>query len=259
MRFVWGSVYVGDSSSGQPFRQVMLYNGIDSGGYSSHSAQRDSIFRTEVFTINIGEKVNYSRALYYPCCYTLPWVQMKYTVELVHQSGLVDTLETPTFSPSYGKFIVPTRIRTTYSNTTEDIFIRVRGDLSGVSDADSLCEYQVESMFGQYPTIRDSVVSFKISQFGKIETSRLNVAPPFPNPVLHGTQDISIEAAFISGYPIKAEIVDELGRLSGNPVEVSATGNWQSLVLTAPRTSGTYYIKVSASGEVKLFPFIVSR
>ena len=61
--FVWGSVYVGDSSAGPKYRQVMLYNGIDSAGYSSHSAQRDSIFRTEVFTIHSGERVNYSRAL----------------------------------------------------------------------------------------------------------------------------------------------------------------------------------------------------
>lgn len=263
VRFVWGSVYVSDSTS---HRQVMLYNGQDSSGYSSHDAERDSLFRTASFTVLAGDTITFWRAAYHTCCYCAdsvfartPFFQMGYSIELVHQNGQVDTLEKLNFCPGTGNYIDPRTIHTTPSPITEDVYIRVRGHMNGMSDADSLCEFDVESMFGSYASNGDSIVALK-SVGGIIENpSALNVKMPYPNPVLKQNGNINIMVAYPTGHTVQMQVLDVLGRECANEKDVNSAGDWQTVPITVPKTVGTYYLRVTAGNETKLFPLIVTE
>lgn len=62
--FVWGKVYVEDSSLGLPKREVRLHNGYpDSTGFASTAAMRDTIFSTEWFNWPVSATISYNRLM----------------------------------------------------------------------------------------------------------------------------------------------------------------------------------------------------
>ena len=268
--FKWGSVYVGDSLSGMPFRQVMLHNGPVVTGYSSHDEERDSIFCSDVFNIKTGEQINYWRGLYYPCCSCadsifsrLPYVRLSYTIQLVHVSGpnigRIDTLEHLVFSPGIGKLIPATAVHTTLATVNEDVRIQVKGRIFNIPDADSLCEFHLEEMSGNYSSTQDTVVAFKQSSFGVPRQGVLEVITPNPNPIKLGVNEIPITFSYAREHKVSIGFFDELGR-QVNPVnQIASTGSWQNVILPVPKTTGSYHLRIEAGNEVKSYNIIVIK
>ncbi|HET6400526.1 MAG TPA: hypothetical protein VFH95_03925, partial [Candidatus Kapabacteria bacterium] len=289
--FKWGKVYVGDTSLGEPFREVMLHNGIpDSDIYASHDAMRDSIFQTEWFDWPVSAEINYNRLMLIPSVGTITYTvdttvyydsvgglhtlydtvpnnfiadstirtdsgfftsyaQIQYTVQLVHQSGHIDTIEKAVYNPSLGKFIKPMTINIDNAGYADDtVMLQVIGSFTNVPDADSDVLFARETMLDTYPSYGDTTLAIGPGGIMMPPPDSCFIANgPFSNPSDPGADDISILVHYCaSGSTITAQVYTSGGIPVGSPSTYTSDAQiWDRLPINAPGTSGTYYITVT--------------
>ncbi len=201
--FVWGNVTLttGSPTDATTTRQVELHSGItDSAVLTTANQYRDSLFSTKVFDIQPGEQINYYRAILIPPCAgegsgcTEPLAidsafQMNYTVQLVNAAtGAIDTVETVVDKPAFGEVPAPMNIHLTVDTILEDVYLRVVGNVTGVSDSNY--HFTDERMFGTYPSDSDGYLAMKKTLALALPSqSGLSVVAPYPNPVQNPTFD----------------------------------------------------------------------
>ncbi len=275
-----------------PIREVRLNEGTpDSNGYASHSAIRDSLFKTEWFDWPVSAEIKYDRLMLFQqagiltfnidtmvtydtigdtvlvfdtipgtftidssrrtdSCFIGSGIQMKYTVELVHSNSHVDTVEQLIYNPYLNKYIWPMTTKIAHVGFADDtVMLRVRGDFTGIPDADSNVAFLREIMLDTYPSWLDTTVAMTTGG-GSLSPpdTCFYAAGPFSNPSHPAANDVSILVHYcISGPTITAQVYDGLGNPVGSPSTFVADGQtWDRLPITAPGTAGSYHILVTA-------------
>jgi hypothetical protein len=265
-KFIWGDVYVSNGSG--PADQVKLSFGIDTSGYDSHTAIRDSIFRTARFVLPTGSNITYFRGVEYPSCDSQMSsllqdtnLRVNYTIELVRASGQIDTIEQLCFSPGNSSYIVPSTIHTQGSLTNQDtVFLRVRGSVSGYSDADSNCVFANEMYLGYYSALVDSTLGGapKAAQF-RVKPNELAILNPYPNPLHAGDRDMTALISIPKGARANLRIVDATGRYVGELGPFEGRGTWSVYKVAPPKTAGSYFLEVTDGSAIKVVPFTVVK
>jgi hypothetical protein len=180
-----------------------------------------------------------------------PGVHMKYTVQLIHQNGHIDTVEQMTYNPYDSANITPMTVHIANAGYAADtVMLRVIGDFAGIPDADSDVEFDRETMLDVYPTYGDT--TFAIGTGGGIvppTDSCWHVVGPFPNPTEISSDNVSILVHYcVSGNTITAQVYNVLGVPVGSAVTYLSDGQvWDRLDIPTPSTPGPYYIHVGAS------------
>lgn len=268
-RFVWGNVFVGDSSASLPSRQVKMCWNIDSTtNLSNISEVRNALYRTETFDYPVGAILRYWRGflfsdsifasldgpLYSPNRF------LKYTVELVSDSIHVDTLEQVVVAPYNGTFGSPKHV--TVSNASgivHDAYLRVRVEMS--LDTISNIAYTVQDIYARQPfeaLFDTSIVYFKRGYGELSRKTDLSVGSPFPQPIEMRQGTISLPVFYPEGHIITLTMVDNLGKTVSTQ-SVLSTGSWQLAGLTVPTSPGAYFVVVRADNYSDVAPFIVTR
>ena len=259
-QFIWGDVFVGDTSSGHALRQVKLYRGVDTSGYTSTSQIRDSIFRTEVFDWPVGADIRYFRGIFADSLthatggdFNRVGVRMKYIVELVHVAGGIDTIEEISFAPYYSQSIQRGTVRVAGPiSTSEDVYLRVRGEVSSIPEADSLYLFEdiskLDSSFVSY--LDTTLVPYKLPGNGsEVVGGQLKIMPAFPNPVPVSARGTSVLVYAPKSVVFTVSLVDLLGRTLGEPMELVSVGGWQRVWLPIQRQFGVLVCTVQAGGD----------
>jgi hypothetical protein len=267
-RFIWGKVYVGDTSSSLPMRQVMLHWGLDSNLITDSTDKvRDSIFRTEVFDLPVGADIKYWRGIFLGDSLLVKsggslygsGKGVFYTVELVFDSVTVDTIETLSLSPSAGKYFSPDSVTIINARSSmHDVYLRVRGKI--ITDTSRAISTMFEDIaeYDGYPTVGDTEFTIYKKGYPQITPSTtLAVANPYPDPS-YNQGYITIPVYFLEGYPVKAEIYDALGRVIGSKT-LMGSGAWQSVIFDSPKSPGSYLVRITAAGEQKTVMFTVVK
>ena len=290
--FKWGKVYVGDTSLGQPFREVMLHDGpVDSNGFVSHDAERDSIFATEWFDWPVSAEIKYDRLMLIPQAGELTFnidtlsyydttgtqhnvydtvagafipdtsrrsdsafftrgTQIMYTVQLIHQSGHIDTIEQAIYNPSAGLFITPKTVFIDNAGYVADtVMLRVIGSLTNVPDADSDVQFEEETMLDTYPSDGDTTVA--IATGGGLMPApgpTFMAAGPYANPSRPSANNVSVLVHYPgAGTTITAQVYDYLGNAVGRASSKTSDAQaWDRIRIHAPGSRGIYYITVKA-------------
>ncbi len=126
--------------------------------------------------------------------------------------------------------------------------LRVIANFNNVPDADSEVEFARETMLDTYPSDGDTTLA--------IETGGGVLPPPdtcfsadgpYSNPSNPGANDVSILVHYCNmGSLITAQVYTSGGTAVGAPSTYTSDGQiWDRLPITAPGTSGTYYITVA--------------
>jgi hypothetical protein len=191
-------------------------------------------------------------------------ISMKYTFLLIHNyDGHSDTLDKYYYFPSSSAPAPPKIIHTASNTRMDSVYLKVVGVVTGMPDDDTMVQFQDEQLFGgSYPVSQDSnLYMFKKGAMNLADPSHegLNVLTPFPNPVRKLGESMEVIAAFPKGFTLTAEVFDLLGRKTNILTTILSDGLWQEMELETPKANGMYYLRVSAGGEVKNFPFVVSR
>src|SRR5579883_1935449 len=268
--FEWGDVYVDDTASMLPMRQVMMHAGANPSGFSSHEEERDSIFRTEVFDWPAGSALRYFRQVSVsdPSAITSggdfmdTTVSFSYAIQVVLASNdSVIAEEDVQFAPGKGSLVNPRTVHLINLNDfSRDVYLRVTGTVNGVSDDDSLVEFYIEQADSCFTSVEDStghVLKQNIPNQAPL-TGSLSISAPFPNPLDLVQQSYThLSVAYAPGQEIRARVTDLLGKAIITIDPVISTGNWQELTFKAPPIAGSYIINVSAGNESRTVPFVV--
>ncbi len=295
--FKWGKIYVEDTTLASPIREVMLHDGHpDSMGFASHNAMRDSIFATEWFNWPVSAQIRYDRSLLAPqrgywvdtilstiidsttyydtvprfhpdslnrdSSFHVTGLHMKYTVELVHSNGHIDTVEQMDYAPYSHLNITPLTVHIDNAGSSADtVMLRVRGDFANVPDDDSLVEFTRETMLGLYQTYGDTTIA--VGTGGGFVTpsggSCLTAIGPYPTPSAPNAGNVSILVHYCSsGFAITAQVYNVSGAMVGPTVTFTSDGQlWDRLAIPAPSMTGAYYIHVSVGGSTTVLPYTV--
>jgi hypothetical protein len=176
---------------------------------------------------------------------------MKYTVQLVHQSGHIDTVEQMTYNPYDSLYILPLTVHIANAGGVADtVMLRVLGDFSGIPDADTDVAFDREQMLdNSYPSWGDTTVA--IGTGGGIvspppDTCFYTVGP-YPNPSAISGENVSVLVHYCTaGSIITEQVYDLLGSPVGSAVTITSDGQtWDRIQVAAPSLPGTYYIRVS--------------
>jgi hypothetical protein len=86
-----------------------------------------------------------------------------------------------------------------------------------------------------------------VVRFDRLAINGAAAGGPYPNPSNPGANDVSILVHYCaSGASISAQVYNSLGYAVGGPSLYVSDGQiWDRLPITAPGTSGSYYIVVS--------------
>ncbi len=176
-------------------------------------------------------------------------IAINYTVELVHQSGHVDTIEQMRYDPYDSIFISPTTVHIVHADNKPDtVMLRVRANIVGLP-ADSGVEFAREVMYDSYPSSADTAIA--IGSAGVIapdSTGCLQVLGPYPNPSVASASNVSILLSYChAGQTVTAAVFDVMGNQIGSAVSITSDGSsWDRVQIPAPANPGTYFIHVSA-------------
>ncbi|MFI5200915.1 MAG: hypothetical protein ACHQNE_00825 [Candidatus Kapaibacterium sp.] len=180
-----------------------------------------------------------------------PGTQMKYTVQLVHQSGHIDTVETAIYNPSANRWITPMAVQIDNAGYVDDtVMLRVIGDLVGVPDADSDVGFAREAFLDTSYMIAFADTSIAIGTGGGIvppPDTCFAVDGPYPNPSSPSANDVSILVHYCrSSSLITAQVYNSLGSPVGAASFYTSDGQmWDRLPINAPGTAGAYHITVT--------------
>ncbi len=178
-----------------------------------------------------------------------PGTLMQYTVQLIHQSGHIDTVETAIYNPSANLWITPMSIDIVNAGIDNDtVMLRVIGSFANVPDEDSLLEYSRETMMEPYPTFSDSTIA--IGTGGGVvppPDTCFYTMGPYSNPSEPLSDDVSILVHYCG---ISSTITAQVYNMMGVPIGLPSTytsdeQTWDRLPINAPPLSGTYYITVT--------------
>jgi hypothetical protein len=182
---------------------------------------------------------------------------MNYTVQLVHVvTGKIDTVETVVDKPAFGKIPTAMNIHLTVDTVLEDVYLRVIGNVTGVSDSNY--HFTDERMFGTYPSDSDGYLAMKKTLALALPGEQgLSVVAPFANPVQNSTFDAGFY--YPAGGAVTLELDDMLGRNVMPAMQFTSNGAWQSATLPTPNASGSYLLRVTAGDNAKSYLVIVNR
>ncbi|HET6401425.1 MAG TPA: hypothetical protein VFH95_08510 [Candidatus Kapabacteria bacterium] len=177
--------------------------------------------------------------------------QMKYTVQLIHSDGHIDTVDQAIYNPSEGLFIAPMTVTIANAGDLGDtVMLQVLGDFTNVPDADSNVGFARETTLDSmvYQTLGDTTLA--VGSGGGVlapPDTCFSVLGPYSNPSNPGANDVSILVHYCgTGVLITAQVYDYLGNPIGAPSIYSSDEQiWDRLPITAPGTPGTYYIQVT--------------
>ncbi len=179
--------------------------------------------------------------------------QIRYTVQLVHQSGHIDTVEQAVYNPSTGLYILPSTVHIANAGYLADtVMLRVLGDFTNVSDTDSLVRFARETMIDtSYPSFSDTTIA--IGTGGGIlppPDSCFYAVGPYPNPSAVSGDNLSILVHFCGlGLTITAQVYNAFGSPIGSGVAYTSDGQvWDRMDIPAPSSAGAYFIHVSVPG-----------
>jgi hypothetical protein len=268
-QFVWGKVYVGDTSAGLPMREVMLHLGQNDSGYVNHDELRDSSFITEVFNWPNGAELQYFRGLYVSDSASInpggslydSTANMTYTIDIVYSDGSKLRVDSLYFDPTQGKVFTPTTMHIiNQSGLSKDVYLRVRAVILGYPDADSTVEIQDERTTQPYANFADSTVNaYKYGHPLPGTVNSLTVLNPYPNPINSGeNKQLHILFAYPDGYEVSLELLNVMGA-SIEQHTVSASGGWKDVSFITPKTAGAYFIRVKAGGYQKVVSLSVTN
>ncbi|MDP4199453.1 MAG: hypothetical protein Q8922_02760 [Bacteroidota bacterium] len=194
-------------------------------------------------------------------CFISPVVSMKYTVELVHQNGHIDTVEQLRYDPYDSVYIWPRTVHIAHSSDAADtVMLRVRGQLTGIPDYDSLVGFERETMLDTYPSWGDTTIA--IATGGGIlppPDTCFAVDGPYANPSYPSENDVSILVHYCaSGSTISAQVYDYLGYSVGSASTFTSDAQvWDRLPINSPLVSGTYYIVVTVGSYSGTLGYVV--
>ena len=269
VKFAWGKVYVGDTTSGLPLRQVIIRQSDRDSGFASRNEMRDSLFQTEIVDWHDDTELRYSRLILLSDSNCIQpggslygsSIYMNYVVELVDaDSHIIDTVEKLSFKPYSGKSIVPLTFKLyNYSGHTRNVFLRVRGVVSGFDDADSVTQFSIE--YGDsYPSNGDSIIAcYKLVQPGldlsPSDGGLLQVSAVYPNPIRPiNNRSAQFFSLYPRGYTVSYELLDVLGEVVSDIITKESTGYWQENLIVVPRTAGVYFLRIHAGSNTKVIP-----
>ncbi len=175
--------------------------------------------------------------------------QMKYTVQLIHTSGHIDTVEQAIYNPHDSLFITPMAVHIVNAGTAADtVRLRVIGDFTNVPDADTLVEFARETMLTAYPTYSDTTIA--IGTGGGVlppPDTCFYVAGPYPNPSTRSGDNVSILVHYCSsGSTITAQVYNIFGSPVGSAVTFTSDAQvWDRLEIPAPYSAGPYFIHIN--------------
>ncbi len=186
---------------------------------------------------------------------------MVYTVQLVHISGHVDTIEQAVYIPSLGLFITPKTVHIeNASNFADTVMLRVVGSFTNVPDADSDVRFEEETMLDTYPSIGDTTFAI-VSGGGQLPLldPSFSAMGPYSNPSHPSAKNVSILVHYpSSGSTITAQVYDQLGNAVGAASSYTSDGQkWDRIPIHAPATAGGYYITVSVGNYLNSLGYIV--
>jgi hypothetical protein len=270
VEYVFGGVYVGDTSISHSMRQVRLCDTTPDSTYTSASKLRDSLFRTSLFDFPNGAVLKFFRGSYFGDSLSIlsggnlydSSAYISYKIELVFSDGTYTVVDSSSFCPARGHFIVPKLVQISNgSGLSKDVYLRVRANSSGYPSDDAHVLFSREVLDTAYITYEDtSFILYKRRPASQLSVSDgLLVSNPYPNPVeLHSKMDIVIQARFVEGSPMKVDLLDVLGRVLISKT-VQSTGDFQDLTLTLPGTNGTYLVRVRAGNAQIVKPICVTK
>jgi len=178
-----------------------------------------------------------------------PCVFMNYTVQLVHQSGRVDTVDRMMYNPYARIQITPKTVHlVNASDFADTVQLRVVGNFSPcIPDADSNVVFGREQMLDTIGDLGDTTVAIGSGGILPPPDTCFAVNGPYTNPSSPGANDVSILVHYCgTGSAISAQVYDYLGHPIGAPSLFNSDGQvWDRLPITAPGSSGTYYITVT--------------
>ncbi len=180
-----------------------------------------------------------------------PCVQIKYTVELVHQSGQIDTIDRMTYNPFGQQLIAPKKVHLVNANYAGDtVMLRVRADIPPcVPDADSNVVFGREQMLDTLRGLADTTIA--IGPSGGVmpppDTCFMALGP-FANPSAASSNDVSILVHLCGiGAPITVQVYDMIGNPVGGQSHAVSDGQvWDRIPITSPPVAGSYYVQISA-------------
>jgi hypothetical protein len=276
-KFIFGDVFVNDSSTSN-YRQVMLHYEPDTSGFSSFGEERDSVFLTEWFDVPIGAQINYYRGILFPevLCdsvhnsLTDSTINVNYVIQLIHASGLIDTLENLTFTPGSStplhpvppQYIFPKNAHSAANlHGLDTVQIRVKATIVGFQDVDSLVSFGIETALDKYFSVADTNVAYKYGSTAKLESgvNEFTVAGPFPNPAGELSPSVSALLHLPAGLTAKVEVLDILGRVISVAEPLTGTGDWRRVNLSRPSCVGSYFLHIVAGNNIRFLPFTVMK
>jgi hypothetical protein len=276
-RFVFGNVFVGDSTHTNPVRQVMMHTWhLDTtSGWTSHTAMRDSIFRTETFDWPMGSEISFYRGVltsdslafrFYPGAasggsFSDTSIRLRYTFELVNENGNVTPVEALTFSPGNSQFAIPKYIIVVNDSAyVRNVYLRATTSHTGVSDNDSAWEFQdVMADTGVFQAYADSTMSLKHAVAIAGSSTHLQVAGPFPSINIGGGERTELLFAYSPHNDVAVRVFDILGRQVGETMHSQSLGSWQPINIVTPETAGKYFVRVSAGNDTKTAELVVLK
>ena len=181
-----------------------------------------------------------------------PCVFMNYTVQLVHQSGRVDTVDQMMYNPYAGIGITPKTVHiVNASDLADTVMLRVVGNFSPcIPDADSNVVFGREQMLDTIGDLGDTTLAIGSGGILPPPDTCFAANGPYSNPSDPYAYDVSILVHYCAaGSQISAQVYDQLGHPVGGPTQVTSDGQiWDRVPITAPGSSGSYYIQVTVGG-----------
>jgi hypothetical protein len=187
--------------------------------------------------------------------------QIRYTVQLIHQSGHIDTVEQAIYNPSSNLWITPLTVHIVNAGYDADtVMLRVLGDLTNVPDYDSLVEFARETKLDTFPSLYDTTIA--IGTGGGVvppPDSCFYAVGPYPNPSAPIGDNVSILVHYcISGLTITAQVYNTYGSPVGSAVTYTSDGQvWDRLEIPAPSSAGAYFIHASVIGFSSVLGYTV--